>query len=64
MTWNSAAEFFAMGGYAQYVWGSVGVSVIALAVELSLLRQRRKGALLQSKHELTLERKGLNESST
>lgn len=64
MTWNSAAEFFAMGGYAQYVWGSVGVSAIALAVELFLLRQRRQGALLRSKHELTLERKGLNESST
>lgn len=64
MTWNSAAEFFAMGGYAQYVWGSVGVTGIALAVELCLLRQRRKGALLQSKYEPALEREGVNESST
>lgn len=64
MTWNSAAEFFAMGGYAQYVWGSVAVTAIALAVESFQLRQRRKGALLQLQRELALERKGINESST
>jgi heme exporter protein D len=25
MNWNSAGEFFAMGGYGLYVWGSYGV---------------------------------------
>ena len=25
MNWHSPAEFFAMGGYALYVWGSFGV---------------------------------------
>ena len=32
MIWNSASEFFAMGGYALYVWGSFGVCALALAV--------------------------------
>ena len=25
MNWNSAAEFFAMGGYGLYVWGAYAV---------------------------------------
>ena len=42
MTWNSAAEFFAMGGYAGYVWGSYGVAALLLAAELWLLARRRR----------------------
>ena len=34
------SEFFAMGGYGAYVWGSFGVTFAALAVELGLLRRR------------------------
>jgi heme exporter protein D len=34
------SEFFAMGGYAWYVWGSYGVTFILLAVEVVLLRRR------------------------
>nr|WP_295775188.1 heme exporter protein CcmD [Rhodoferax sp.] len=40
MNWHSASEFFAMGGYALYVWGSFGVCAVALCVEPLLLRQR------------------------
>jgi len=40
MNWNSAADFFAMGGYALYVWGSFGVCALALVVEPLLIRQR------------------------
>ncbi len=40
MNWNSPAEFFAMGGYALYVWGSFGVCALALVVEPLLIRQR------------------------
>ena len=40
MQWNSASEFFAMGGYAFYVWGSFGVSALAFVVEPLLVRQR------------------------
>jgi heme exporter protein D len=45
MIWNSAAEFFAMGGYAVYVWGSYGVAAMLLAAELWLLVRRRRTLL-------------------
>lgn len=41
MNWNSPAEFFAMGGYALYVWGSFGVCALAMVLEPWLVRQRR-----------------------
>ena len=41
MHWNSLQEFFAMGGYAFFVWSSVVVTVVALAIELWTLRIRR-----------------------
>lgn len=47
MNWHSAAEFFAMGGYALYVWGSVLACAAGLAGELALLRARRRAALAQ-----------------
>jgi heme exporter protein D len=40
MNWNSASDFFAMGGYALYVWGSFGVCAVAFVVEPLLVRQR------------------------
>ncbi len=45
MTWNSAADFFAMGGYALYVWGSFGVCAIALALEPILVGRRQKNVV-------------------
>jgi heme exporter protein D len=41
MNWGSAADFFAMGGYALYVWGSFGVTAAALIIEPLLVRKRR-----------------------
>ena len=43
MQWNSAAEFFAMGGYGLYVWGSYGVALVLMLAEpvLAALRHRR-----------------------
>lgn len=40
MMWNSPAEFFAMGGYGLYVWGSFGVCAVALVIEPWLVKQR------------------------
>ena len=45
MIWQSASEFWAMGGYGAYVWGSVGVSVALLALEVALVRIGRQQAL-------------------
>jgi heme exporter protein D len=42
------AEFFEMGGYAFYVWGSFGVALLLMAVEVILLRRRRRILLQQS----------------
>jgi heme exporter protein D len=39
------AEFFAMNGYAFYVWGSYGMAFFIFAVEIVLIRKRRKNAL-------------------
>jgi heme exporter protein D len=33
MNWSSASEFFAMGGYGLYVWGSYIVTAIFMMVE-------------------------------
>jgi heme exporter protein D len=40
MTWS---EFFSMGGYALYVWGSYAIAVVVLGGEVVALRQRKKG---------------------
>jgi heme exporter protein D len=48
MLWHSAADFFAMGGYAGYVWGSVGACALAMTLEPWLLHRRRRRVL----HEL------------
>lgn len=44
MSWGSVAEFLAMGGYAQYVWGAYGVSVLVIVVECVLLAARSRAA--------------------
>ena len=45
MIWSSASEFWAMGGYGVYVWGSVGVSAALLALEVVLVCMGRQQAL-------------------
>ncbi|MCB5188146.1 heme exporter protein CcmD [Methylobacillus caricis] len=45
MQWNSWGEFFAMGGYAGYVWGSFGLTLLALAWEVFALGLRRRKAI-------------------
>lgn len=42
MMWNSAAEFFAMGGYAIYVWWSFGICALVLVLEPLAVRARHK----------------------
>ena len=45
MNWGSPAEFFAMGGYALYVWGAYAVCLAALLIEPWLTRRQRRDAL-------------------
>jgi heme exporter protein D len=44
MNW---AEFFAMKGYGLYVWGSYGVTLLVLLVEIALVRHKRTITLQQ-----------------
>jgi heme exporter protein D len=41
MTWGSVGEFFAMGGYGLYVWGSYAVTALCMAADALLAARRR-----------------------
>ena len=41
--------FFAMNGYGFYIWSAYGVAALALAIELIMLRSRRKAVLEQAR---------------
>ena len=55
MHWNSVSEFFAMGGYAFYVWGSFGLTALVAVLEMLLLGKQRKTILRQLRSELLSE---------
>ena len=40
MIWNSAADFFAMGGYGLYVWGAYAVTAAFMNAEPVLVAMR------------------------
>ena len=42
MNWASWSDFFRMGGYALYVWGSYAVTLALLTAEIVLLVMRRR----------------------
>ena len=44
MNW---AEFFAMDGYALYVWGSYGMALLVFIIEIAMVRHRRTVTLRQ-----------------
>ncbi|HSG77574.1 MAG TPA: heme exporter protein CcmD [Burkholderiales bacterium] len=44
MNWGGWSEFWAMGGYGFYVWGSYAVTLAGLAMEVVLLRRRAREA--------------------
>jgi heme exporter protein D len=43
--WSSWSDFWAMGGYAIYVWGSMGVTAALLALEVWQARAAHRRAL-------------------
>jgi heme exporter protein D len=42
--WGSWDAFWAMGGYGLYVWGSYAMVAAVLAVEIWLLKSRKRAA--------------------
>jgi heme exporter protein D len=53
MNWT---EFFSMGGYAFYVWGSYLIALIVIGGEVLMLRQRRKALRAQNDDMLRASR--------
>jgi heme exporter protein D len=45
MEWASWSDFWAMGGYGLYVWGSYAVTGLAIVAEIILLRHGRSQTL-------------------
>jgi heme exporter protein D len=60
--WNSPSEFFAMGGYALYVWSSFGMCALVLLLEPLVIRARNKLVVRRLK-QLVLAEKFDKESS-
>jgi heme exporter protein D len=53
--WNSPAEFFAMGGYALYVWSSFSVCAAVLLLEPLSIRVRNKAIIRRLQQERLAE---------
>ena len=45
MQWHSIEEFFNMGGYAFYVWGSFGITALVVVAEIWQVRAKRRDIL-------------------
>ena len=52
MIWSSWTEFWTMGGYGLYVWGSFGVTALCVALEMIWVKNARAQALAQISDEL------------
>lgn len=61
---GSVSEFFAMGGYALYVWGSFGATALLMIAEPLLVRQRRKAAIRRVSRLVRLKSEQSHESQT
>ncbi len=53
--WNSPSEFFAMGGYALYVWSSFGICALVLVLEPLMVRTRFRAVVRRLKQEQLAE---------
>ena len=58
----TVGEFFNMGGYALYVWGSFGVALLLMVVEPLMLRSRRRSILRRISRIIRAKSEVRNES--
>ena len=52
--WASWSDFWAMGGYAVYVWGSMGVTAALLVLEVWQARVAHRRTLREIAHQHAL----------
>jgi len=64
MNWGSAGEFFAMGGYAFYVWGSYGVTALFLLVEVVMVVSRKRTITQRLGRRMRMRGEVKNETQT
>ena len=51
MNWGSWDNFLRMGGYGFFVWGSYGMTVAIVAIEIWQLKVRRRRAVAELRRE-------------
>ena len=56
MYWNNFSDFLAMGTHGVYVWGSVGVMALAMAMEPILLMRGRKSLIARLQRQFRAEK--------
>ena len=64
MNWGSASNFFAMGGYAFYVWGSYGVTFLFLVLEITFLLMRKRTVTQRLGRRIRMRIEVKNEAQT
>ncbi len=64
MHWNSVNDFFAMGGYAFYVWGSFGSCALLMTIEPLMARHRQRQALQELAREQLAEQLSKEDSAS
>lgn len=55
MIWASWSDFFAMGGYAFYVWGSYAVTAVLMIAEVIFVMRRRRDVLVRLARTVSAE---------
>lgn len=63
MNWSSANDFWAMGGYGFYVWGSYAVTLVCVLAEIALVRGRFRGMLKRLGRMKLAAAKGVNDET-
>jgi len=51
VNWGSWDNFLRMGGYGFFVWGSYGMTVAIVAIEIWQLKVRRRRAVAELRRE-------------
>jgi len=51
MIWESWSQFWEMGGYGLYVWGSMGVTAACLVIEVWQARLANRQLFIQLRKE-------------
>lgn len=63
MSWASVGDFWAMGGYGFYVWGSYVVTLACVLAEIALARGRFGGVLKRLVRMKLAADKGVNDET-